>query len=75
MTVILRNTISGVAYEATDAEAEAILSHPVHSSVNRVVDTIKPEVLSLPYRIGPNGERIEAGQDFEKSEDHKETEE
>ena len=62
--MILRNTISGVTYEATEAEAEVILAHPVHSAVNKVVDSSKPEVLAPPYRVGPNGERIEAGQDF-----------
>lgn len=54
----LRNTISGVAQEFTRADAERFLNHPTFGKSLVIVDSAKPEVLSDPYTIGSDGERI-----------------
>lgn len=46
--VALRNTVSGVVQEYSEAEAARWLSHPTFGKVLEIVRTNKPEVLNHP---------------------------
>jgi hypothetical protein len=64
--VYVRNTVSGVT-EALDVdEAAHRLSHDWFKQFHTVVDKPKDEVLSQPYQVDDDGNRIPIGAPAEK---------